>query len=310
MEQSEQITPTNDSSSNTIAAFYGVWANKNVELVRTSKYFLLFERVDGVLTATIKKVNESGNKITYKTLAVANFDASNKSASVKTNKLLKKHYIVEYTSNKIAIKCEGNIVEELSLYDNKLILLTDDNKRQELELVEKITIVEPCNNTFANKDNIGKCLQEWALGSIFDYYLGGIGWEIVINTNKHSYIFSFVKYLWGGFIYCRAARIRSNNEGTVFAQNIRLMKNTSPKEFTAYMTENNLEITNKEIVISNSIFNPNACVFDKDQIYWSLKSYDGNKIILHGCQKDYKWKRPQKISIQKKEWFEYKDYDV
>ena len=304
--------------------FYGVWANKDCELVRTSKFSIFFERTGDTISATIKLLNIRNNKIIFETRAIVFFDSANKQVTIKARDLLsgekllvdngtdnklelvQKECIVENTPRKIIVKCGGEITEELMIKDNELKLHRSKDKCQTLNLVEKIDIVEPYQMRFANEDNIGACLQEWGLGTGFEKDDNGNHTIITITTNKHSYTFGFGKWKDMDYIYCRAARIRSNNNGTVFVQNIRLMKN--PREFTAFMPDNNFEITRKSIVIDNSLFNPDVCTFTKSGIYWSLKSYDKNLITLHGCgEEEYQIGRSEKNSEDILEWFEYKN---
>ena len=148
-------------------------------------------------------------------------------------------------------------MEELSKYENKLKLPAYANKWQTLDLVEKIKVVEPYRMRYANKDNIGLCLQEWMLSTRPIKDEEGNVTAIVIGTNRHNYIFGFGKWNDTEVIYCRAARTRSKNNGMVFSQNVRLMKNS--KEFTARMTDNNLETTRRSVVVDDSVFTANAC---------------------------------------------------
>jgi len=287
--------------------FYGVWANKDCELVRTGKYFLLFEREGETLKSIFIEINANDDKIEYRTRGMAIFDTSMKNSDVCIYKLPKRKCTVSMASKKISIQENDAVIEELMPSENILRVLTGANKWQELKLVEKINIVNPYQTTKANAQNIGKCLQEWQLGSKLDHYLGGIGYEVIVNTNKHSYIFSFLKTIWWSFIYCRAARIRSNNQGTVFAQNIRMTDRKWKNIYNAYMADNNFETTSKDVEIDSSLFNPIACSYAKDGIYWSLRSYNENIIVLHGCQQKYTFIRPEKSLRSNREWFEYKE---
>jgi hypothetical protein len=119
-------------------------------------------------------------------------------------------------------------VEELSKYENKLKLPAYANKWQTLDLVEKIKVVISYE---IRKQRQGLCLQEWMLSTRPIKDGEGNVTAIVIGTNRHNYIFGFGKWNDTEVIYCRAARIRSKNNGMVFSQNVRLMKNS--KEFTA-----------------------------------------------------------------------------
>ena len=82
-------------------------------------------------------------------------------------------------------------------------------------------------------------------------------------------------------IYCRAARIRSNNKGTCFAQNIRLMNNAN--EHTAMFADNNMELTSSELILDSTKFDTTRCVFAEQGIYWSLMKFSSDEILIHGC---------------------------
>jgi hypothetical protein len=131
---------------------------------------------------------------------------------------------------------------------------------------------------------------------------------IEIFTNRHSYVFTFNRRGDDIMVYCRAARIRSNNNGTVFDQNIRLMMNRG--NFTAFMEPDNFAVSGQDIVIQDSLFTPNACYYGKagTGIYWSVKSFNDTLITLNGCGQDYLYTRPHPDSQRMLEWFEFAEY--
>jgi hypothetical protein len=79
----------------------------------------------------------------------------------------------------------------------------------------------------------------------------------------------------------------------------------SMKEITEGLTR--LKIP-KDYLNKIHFFNPTACTYATDGIYWSLKAYTENKIVLHGCQKEYTIKRPEKSFRSNREWFKYEEY--
>lgn len=304
---------------------YGVWANKDCELVRTSKFSLLFERTGDTISASLKLLNATDNGIIFDTRGIAVLDTVRKQATVKAKDFLKGEGLlidndpenklglniqeckVEDTPKNLVVTYKGETIETLSKDENELRLAVPDNRWRDLDLVEKIKIVEPYNMRIANKDNIGICLQEWGLSSSYARDEQGNARVITIDTNKHSYIFSLMKWKGADIVYCRAARIRYDNNGALFAQNIRLMKNSD--EFTSFMPDDNLETTREGIVINDALFNPHACTFAKDGIYWSVKSLAEDLVTLHGCDgEEYKYDRSEKYLANTLEWFEYRDY--
>ncbi len=111
-----------------------------------------------------------------------------------------------------------HLVEELDFKSKKLRMKCADDRWETLFLIEKIEMFEPYNMPKnVTIDNIGQRIQEWQLGTSY-WYPDSVFWKIDIGTNKNLYTFTMNT----DFLYCRAARIRSNNQGTVFTQNIHL----------------------------------------------------------------------------------------
>lgn len=171
-----------------------------------------------------------------------------------------------------------------------------------LKKVEEITTVKPyalpqCNSKY----DVGKCLQMWRLGAGY-----GISDEMIyceINTNRHM----FVYMVSPSMTYIRAAATRNNNHGTLFFQNIRMMKNNNTNEYTMYFQPHNYTFTRNDIEIDNSKFQPNSCTFDPEGgIYWSLISSEPDMILLNGCGETYQVKRHEVESDM--EYFEYTPY--
>lgn len=171
-----------------------------------------------------------------------------------------------------------------------------------LKKVEDINPVKPyelpqCNSKF----DIGKCLQLWRLGAGY-----GKSEEMIyceVNTNRHM----FVYMVSPSMTYIRAAATRNNNLGTLFFQNIRMMKNNNTNEFTMYFQPNNYTFTLNDLYIDNTKFQPNSCTFDTNGgIYWSVISSEPNLILLNGCGETYQVKRHEIESDM--EYFEYVPY--
>jgi len=68
--------------------FEGVWANKNCELVRTSRFSILFERVSKNILVSLKLLNIEDNVITFDTRGIVVFDSAKKKAMIKAKNLL------------------------------------------------------------------------------------------------------------------------------------------------------------------------------------------------------------------------------
>lgn len=267
--------------------YYGVWANQNSELVQTEKYTLIFVSQSEKITTILRRnVNVSDTIYSEFVLGYV-FDRKNKSyEKVECNNAQKRIPI-------------GNLI---SLKDNKLELSMSTNK-QILDIVEKIEVTSPYDMPLASEGTIGKCLQNWQLGTI-EYNLDLNDFRLEIGTNKHLYVFISNPNM----LYCRAARIRSNEHGSVFSQNIRLMFNANTKETTVSMNDDNYITTNLDININSSLFKPDACSFEDGGIYWSLISYEPSIIKLNGCGDIYTYERPLTDDKKRVEWFKYREY--
>ena len=270
-----------------LSPYYGVWANADCELVQTDKYTLFFERNNGKISATLRQNERSGDTIYSNFFSGFIFDMQTKEyekivPSMDNTKVLIDNYF--------------------SLKDGQLTLLRA-SQIQTLQLVEKLKVCSPYEMPIADNMNIGKCLQNWQLG-LFEHNADPENIHIEIGTNKHSYIFAIMPNI----LYCRAARIRHNNHGSVFAQNIRLMINDNTGEKTAEIEDNNLKIAASDVEINNSLFKPDVCAYEKGGFYWSLISCTPNEIKINGCEDVYTYRRPSIDNKTIVEWFAYKNY--
>ena len=270
-----------------LSPYYGVWANADCELVQTEKYTLIFERNSGKISATLRQNERKGNTIYSNFFAGFIFDEQTKEYE---------KVIPSIDNAKLPIDKFFNIK------DGQLKLL-QVSQVQTLQLVEKLEVCPPYEMPFADNMNIGKCLQNWQLG-VFEHNTNPENPHIEIGTNKHSYIFTMMPNM----LYCRAACIRHNNNGSVFAQNIRLMINDNTGEKAAEMGNNNLKIITSDIEINNSLFIPDACAYEKGGFYWSLISCTPNEIKINGCEQVYSYKRPNIDDKKVVEWFTYENY--
>lgn len=267
--------------------YLGVWANQNSELVQTEKYTLIFVRQSEKITTILRRNINVSDTIYSEFVLGYVFDKNTKSYE---------KFECNNEQKRILI---GNLI---NLKDNKLEL-TMSSSKQILDMIEKIEVSSPYNMLLASEGTIGKCLQSWQLGTI-EYKLDLNDFSIEIGTNKHLYVFLSNSNM----LYCRAARIRSNEHGSVFSQNIRLMFNANTNETTVSMNDDNYITAKTDININNSLFKPDVCSFEDDGIYWSLISYEPNIIKLNGCGDIYTYERPLTDDKKRVEWFKYKEY--
>ena len=304
--------------------FHGVWANKNCELVRTANYSLLFERDGSIISSNLQRVSVKGSMINLNTRVKAMFNNSDSTVTLKAKDLFENNEVViqhpmpnnliltdkncsiKKISGKILLLEDGNTVEELDFKNNELRMKLADNRWETLFLIEKIEMSEPYDMPRnVTEDNIGQRVQEWQLGTSY-WYPDSVYWKVDIGTNKHLYTFT----MNNDFLYCRAARIRSNNQGSVFSQNIRLVVRGENRDhgYIGYMAENNYKKASSDIEIDNSKFNP-ACgiAYDID-IYWSLNSFKDGEIKVNGCDKVYFRLPANKDDDRILEWISYVPY--
>lgn len=176
------------------------------------------------------------------------------------------------------------------------VLIKQNENLLQINFEDSITYTAACDEVFLAEtlspaipeitdDNIGDCLRLWNIGlkeEIID--LNGVPTfiGITVNTEKHMYIFEMTP----DSIYCRAARYTATNKGVVFNQNFR-------QGIEAYMVEDN-NIAGQPLLINEEIFSTDSCIWNDRSVYWSVKSYDSNCVILNGCQGDmYQWHKPQ-----------------
>lgn len=257
-------------TANAASDFYsckGVWSSDNAEAVITDSICILYYRADSIMQA-ILEIPSAG--ISHKTVFMPDSTVSTSS-----------------DVSPLAIKrVDGNL----------------DINGFLLKKVEDIKIVQPyempqCKSKF----DVGRCLQEWRLGAGY-----GISDEMVyceVNTNRHM----FVYMINPSMVYIRAAATRNNDNGTLFFQNIRMMKNKNTDEYTMYIEPANFNRSRNDFEIDNSKFQPNSCTFNPDGgIYWSLISFEPDRILLNGCGETYRVERPEPDPDS--EWIEYVPY--
>ncbi len=255
-------------ASDGFADFRGVWASDSAEAVITDSVCIYFAKEDCAMHAVLE-IPSLG--VSHQTT----FDADGAVTSMNT-------------SSPLEITMAG---DELRINGRAL------KKIEEIRIVDPYEMME-CNYRL----DIGKCLQQWRLGVKY-----GVQDDLLyceINTNRHM----FVYMLNPGMVYIRAAATRNNNAGTLFFQNIRMMKNQNTGEYTMAIVPNNFNVANNDLEIDNSQFKPNTCTFTPDGgIYWSVISYTPDQILLNGCGETYHFDRPD-IDTPLDEWIKYEPY--
>lgn len=173
-----------------------------------------------------------------------------------------------------------------------------------LKKVESIDITQPYDMPqAATKLDIGRCLQEWQLGTVIE--TSGKDVLVMVGTNRNSFMYN----VGGGMVYLRAAAMLQCNEGSLFIQNIRMMKNPNTGERSNIFFYDSHEFLTNLPAIDISKFDPTRCVFAGDMfIYWSYLSHTPDEIKLNGCGETYTFSRPRKDEPGLIEWLKYEPY--
>lgn len=261
------------SFASDFSKYRGVWASNDAEAVVTDSVCIFFEKTPTGLRAFLNvPTQDIYSCTTYK-------DST---------------FVVETTAPLILIDevktINGAAVKTLRIGDKVM------------SKVEEITTCKPYEKSCANsRSDIGKCLQEWRLGAKFGK--DGDVFMCEVNTNRHMFVYMVNTRM----IYIRAAATANNNNGTLFFQNIRMMRNSNTGEITSYIEPDNYNIAANDLMIDNSKFNPNACVFNPDGgIYWSLISFTADQIQINGCGETYYINRIDQFE----EYFKYIPYET
>lgn len=186
---------------------------------------------------------------------------------------------------------------QLALADDGTLSINGER----LMKVEGIDITQPYDMPYAtDKWQIDRCLQEWQLGTVVE--TSGNDIVVMVGTNRNSFMYGIT----GGMVYLRAAALLHCNEGSLFIQNIRMMKNPNTKERSNIFFYDSHEFLTHLPRIDKSKFKPEQCVFAGDGfIYWSYQSHTPDEIKLNGCGETYTYKRTQKGTPGLIEWIKY-----
>lgn len=261
------------SFASDFSKYRGVWASNDAEAVVTDSVCIFFENTPTGLRAFLNiPTQDIYSCTTYKDSA----------------------FVVETTKPLILtdeIKTVNGVAVKTLRIGDKI-----------MSKVEDIITCKPYEKSIAkSKLDIGKCLQEWRLGAKFGK--DGDVFMCELNTNRHMFIY----LINSNMTYIRAAATANNNNGTLFFQNIRMMRNNNTGEMTSYMAPDNYNIAANDLKIDDSKFNPNACVFNPDGgIYWSFISFTPDQIKINGCGEIYYINRIDQFE----EYFKYIPYEA
>lgn len=255
------------NASTDFSSLKGVWSSDNAEAVITDSICIFFCQDDSVMTAVLE-IPAAG--ISSKTV---------------------------FTQGGTVATTSGNSPLDMRISNGEIAICGYSLKK-----VEDVKTVKPYEMPQCDfKFDVGKCLQLWRLGAGCSLSDGMVYCEV--NTNRHM----FVYMVDSSMTYIRAAATRNSNLGTLFFQNIRMMKNNNTGEYTMSIHPHNYTFTRDDVEIDNSKFQPDACTFDPSGgIYWSFISSEPDLILLNGCGETYQVKRHEIDPTM--EYFEYVPY--
>lgn len=254
----------------------GVWADADCEVLRTERFALIFERSDSVIAASLIRT-EGDPVLLGRTVFAAD------------------SVVERYIAGSDTLRADPGTVDR-----NGRLRIAGIGGERLLELIERVQVTEPYQMLHASPLEAGTCLQQWNMGTRYEADAENISFEA--GTNRHNYAF----FIQPGFVYCRAARLRFNDHGGLFAQNIRLMSNS--REQTAFMAPDNKAESAAPLEIDNRKFCPDQCVFDSDGIYWSFIRFEQDTAVIHGCGELYRYPRPAADGEALSEWIAFEKY--
>ena len=243
----------------------GVWANATSELVQTDSVLIYFTRNDKLNTKSA-------------TLIIPTRNVNRTTIFTPDTILMQKGEPLQIELNSESILVNG----------------------EPMYFVENIKTVKPYKQLEANSSNIADCLQQWQLGTMVMLDEKGSFCQVMINTNNNSFMYMISPQM----AYIRAASLRHTDKGSVFLQNIRMMKNMNTGEYTHYSAPDNYKLLKNLPDIDPSKFAPKTCTFADEGIYWSFVSSAPKRIILNGCGEEYTYE-PTTEEAGKIEWFEF-----
>lgn len=240
----------NRTSQTTAVSRTGVWVSADAELLFTDSMMLYFERQPDSTVLGVVKLGD---------------------------------LVEDYALFKLDTVLRGPIPDGFQVGEAIGNEITVNGKT--LVKVEEVKSCAPYDMSPAtDASTIADRLTEWRCGvsAGFDVETGSI--MVEANTPGNMFIY----YIMNGMYYLRAARIANTAKGTLFFQNIRVMKNPNTGENTVYFASNNKDIVLGDLDVDMGAFKPDACYFSPDGgVYWSYVSHTPDQIVLNGCGETY-----------------------
>lgn len=272
----------------------GVYIGKNIEIVKTDLYEIIFRRKEKN-DIYLEAVLLNGKSMEREIIGICQM---NKNASSIFWAMSSKEILIG-NQKKLINRLNEKYNYKYDKIDNEdYEIIFDDDHKYKLLLDEKIHTTKNYSKPKLQADNIAECLKEWIKGVYKDESDEGYSFGIEINTKRHMFVFNLLPH----FIYLRAARYICTNQVVVFAQNIRMYNNKGKYKKAIMLPDN--KIAAEKLKVDNDNFKEGkSCTldtFDKG-IYWSVKDYDTDKnlIILNGCRgEDYTWEKDRSDQVE------------
>ncbi|MFO7676441.1 MAG: hypothetical protein R6X12_09025 [bacterium] len=304
---------------------HGVWADRDSLLVRTPGFGLIFERVAGLLSAALVRIESGETALVFETRALALFDPAASRAVLRAkdpeagNDLVFDNDIegelelgrveldVAVTAEGIALGRGGRTVERLAC--DRLELILPSGRAAALVRLEQVE-AGPKRPAAELADGVDRCLQAWALGTGIYRSPDGIFRSLTIGTNRFSFGFSYGAVEDTDILHVRAARVRATEAGTAFAPVARLFARgdrvavAAAEDFTASAVPD---------------FEPDPAGFDSGAgappagelapEWWRVTAVEPDGITLESRSGGrYRLARPAPGNPALVEWFRFGDY--
>lgn len=262
----------------------GVYIGKNIEIVISEKYTLVFVSVKNTLVSLLLK--------TPGLSCIHVIQTTHEHGQISVEYLLTKQGGMNYVKGEKLIKLKGKKVINITQTGDSLHCVIDYLQEEFWANVHEYFTSETLEpKTFsATSESLKKCLNEWHLG-VYEIvekrqnktFFNGI----VLNTPKHMYLY---KAMAGGQVYTRAARYCCDCQGIVFDQNFRQYYDCRFPGSAHHVIARDNRMAMHDLSIKNECFHAHSCNIDGNTFYWSVESYEPYKIILNGCDgKQYYW---------------------
>lgn len=269
----------------------GVYIGKDIEVVVTEKYTLIFVAKDGMLMTFLAQSPDCRCIHVVKTELVRD--------GLGVEYLLTRQGGMNYVKGQNLLKYKGQRVAEITWKDGGLscnINFLDGSFSAEADECLEGESLFP-QKMEASADNIAQCLNRWHLGVheiVENWGNKSFFCGVIVNTPKHMYLYQARE---GGRIYIRAARYRCVGKGVAFNQNFRQFYGAYCPGDAHHVVARDNRMAMEELEVNEEFFVPGTCCLDNNTFYWSVKNYTSNMITLNGCGgEEYHW-RPGKGAV-------------